>query len=68
MLAGSAVAAKNWFGRAMLRFGLFAARSLSAAEPWRSPFESFLIAYVTEMGWLHKNWPSGGWDAEGVTL
>jgi len=52
-------AAKNWLGRALPeeRLGLLAARSRSAAEPCRSPFESFLIAYVTEIGRLHRNWP-----------
>ena len=39
-------AAKKECGRSsdVLRLGLLAARSRSAAEPWRSPFESFLIA------------------------
>ena len=35
---------KNWLGRASDLNGLFAASSRSAAEPWRSPFESFLMA------------------------
>jgi len=40
-------AAKNWFGLAPAaprRDGLFAASRRSAAEPCRSPLESFLIA------------------------
>ena len=44
--AGPAAAAKNWLGRAAgaERLGLLAARRRSAAEPCRSPLESFLMA------------------------
>ena len=41
----------------MERLGLLAARRRSAAEPWRSPFESFLIAYVQLIGALQRNCP-----------
>ena len=36
-------------------FSMFAASNRSAGVPCLSPFVSFLYAYVTEIGRLHKN-------------
>lgn len=41
---GGGASAKSWWGLSAWDRGFWAARSLSAAEPWRSPFESFLKA------------------------
>ena len=49
--------AKSWWGRSVWAKGFCAAKSLSAADPWRSPLESFLKAYDIVIGLLHKYWP-----------
>ena len=50
-------AANSVCGLPRTSFAALAASSRSAGVPWRSPRESFLYAYVTEMGRLHRNWP-----------
>ena len=60
-IVGSGVggaSANSWWGRSAWDSGFWAASSLSAADPCRSPLESFLNAYEMEMALLHKYWPA----------
>merc|ERR1719150_3650928 len=59
-IVGSGVggaSANSWWGRSAWDSGFWAASSRSAADPCRSPLESFLNAYEMEMALLHKYWP-----------
>ena len=49
--------ANNWWGRSVWASGFWAAKSLSAADPCRSPLESFLNAYEIVIGLLHRYCP-----------
>lgn len=57
IIIGTGASANNWWGRSLCDKGFCAANKRSAAEPWRSPLESFLNAYDTVIGRLHKYWP-----------
>lgn len=54
---GTGASANSWCGRSACDRGFCAASKRSAAEPCRSPFESFLNAYDTDMGLLQRYCP-----------
>lgn len=57
IIIGTGASANNWWGRSACDSGFCAANKRSAAEPCRSPFESFLNAYDTVIGRLQRYCP-----------